>query len=299
MSNNVLKNKVSQMASYTCFFRACADVEKNECCRGPDSMAKVFIPLLPKVLFLKCSPLRNLAVKKIAPRGVYEYVSARTRLFDEVFGKAIDEVFPQIVILGAGFDTRAWRFTQRNRGTRVFELDSPVTQEMKRKLLAQKGVTCPEEITFVPIDFEEQDIAEVLDKAGYRTDLKTLFLLEGVVMYLTAEAVDTTLGFIRENDGAGSLLIFDYIIASVLRRESNLYGEDSIHKTVFKTGEDWHFGIDAGKIDAFLAEHGLKLVRHYYPGELQKEFLTDVEGKIYGRINETHCIALAAVAEKN
>jgi methyltransferase (TIGR00027 family) len=295
MSNNVLKNKVSQMASYTCFFRACADVERNECYRGPDSMAKVFIPFLPKVLFLKCTPLRNLAVKKIAPRGVYEYVSARTKLFDEVFGQAIDDVFPQIVILGAGFDTRAWRFTQRNKGTRVFELDSPVTQEMKRKLLAQKGVACPEEITFVPIDFEEEDMAEVLRKAGYRADLKSLFLLEGVVMYLTAEAVGSTLGFIRENAGAGSLLLFDYMLASVLRRENNLYGEDSIHKTVFKTGEEWHFGIDAGKIDAFLTEHGFNLVRHYTPGELQKKYLSAADGTLCGRINETHCIALAAV----
>jgi methyltransferase (TIGR00027 family) len=287
------------MAGYTCFFRACADVERDERCKGPDSMAKVFIPFLPKVLFLKCSPLRDLAVKKIAPRGVYEYVSARTKLFDEVFGKAIDEAIPQIVILGAGFDTRAWRFADRNRGTKIFEMDTPVTQGMKRKLLEQKRVTCPKEITFVPIDFEEEDMAKVLLNAGYRPDLKSLFLLEGVVMYLTAEAVDNTLGFIRKNSGTGSLLIFDYMLASVLRRENNLYGEDSIHKTVFRTGEEWHFGIDAGNIETFLSEHGFKLVRHYTPGELQKEFLAAGGGKVYNRINETHCVALAAVNAVN
>lgn len=283
------------MASYICFYRACAEAEKDERFKGPDSIAKVFIPFLPKVLFLKCRPLRNLAVHRIAPRGSYEYVSARTRLFDEVFGRAIDEVFPQIVLLGAGFDTRAWRFAERNRGTRVFELDSPVTQRMKRKLLEQKGVSCPREITFVPIDFEEEDIAVALGKAGYRADMKSLFLLEGVIMYLSAEAVSDTFRFMRENAGSGSLIVFDYILASVLRRENSLYGENSIHKTVFKTGEEWRFGIEAGKIEAFMAEHDLRLSGHYTPAELQKKYFTNDEGHVYGQINETHCIAVAAV----
>lgn len=294
MSNTRVKNKVSQTASYTCFCRACADAERDRSFRGPDSIAKVFIPFLPKVLFLKCGLLRSLVMKRIAPHGIYEYVSARTKLFDEVFCRAIDENFPQIVILGAGFDTRAWRFEQRNHGTRVFELDAPITQKMKRKLLDKKGVSSPGEINFIPIDFEEEDIAEALSKAGYHRGLKSLFLWEGVTMYLSDESVSRTLEFINKGAAAGSCVIFDYVLASVLRRENKLYGEAAIHNTVFKTGENWTFGIEEGAIESFLSERGFELTEHYAPDELQKKYLTSGYGTTYGRINETHCVAVAA-----
>ena len=289
------KGKVSPTASYTCFCRACADAEKDERFRGPDYIAREFVPFLPTMLFLKCWPIRTLVMKRIAPRGIYEYVLARTKLFDEVFGGAIDEAFPQIVILGAGFDTRAWRFEWRNRGTRVFELDAPVTQQMKRELLNKKGVASPGEVTFVPIDFEEEDIAETLGGAGYRPDLKSLFLWEGVTMYLSRQAVDGTLEFIREDAAAGSRIIFDYVLASVLRRENRLYGEAAIRKTVFRGGEKWIFGVEEGAVESFLNENGFGLITHYTPDELQKKYLTAANGAVCGRINETHCIAVAAV----
>lgn len=298
MSNQRVKTRVSQTASYTCFCRACAYAERDERFRGPDSIAIKFIPFLPKTLFVKNRLVRSLVLKKIMPRGIYEYVSARTMLFDEVFGSAIDKAFPQIVILGAGFDTRAWRFARHNNGTRIFELDAPVTQEMKKKILVKKGVAFPEDITFVPINFEEEDIAEVLGRAGYRADLTTLFLCEGVMMYLTRDAIADTLGFIRQNTAAGSCLLFDYVLNSVIRRENKLYGEAAIHNTVFKTGEEWVYGIEEGAIEPFLKQHGFSLTEHYSPVELQKRYLTADDGTMYGRINETHSVALAAVKTK-
>ncbi len=295
MSGQGVKSKVSQTASYTCFCRACAHAERDKRFRGPDSIAQVFIPFLPKIIFMKWGLLRTLVMKRVVPRGIYEYVSARTKLFDEIYISAIDEVLPQIVILGAGFDTRAWRFKQRNHATRVFELDAPVTQQMKKKLLDKKGVAFPGELAFTPVDFEEEDIAEVLGRAGYRRDLKSLFLWEGVTMYLSEEAVAGTLEFIRENTAAGSRIVFDYVRASVLRRENTLYGEAAIHKTVFNTGEEWRFGIEDGAIESYLSEHGFKLTAHYSPGELQKKYLTADDGTTCGRINETHCIVIATV----
>ncbi|MBN1176444.1 MAG: SAM-dependent methyltransferase [Dehalococcoidales bacterium] len=299
MTGQGVKNKVSQTASYTCFCRACADAERDERFKGPDSIARVFIPFLPKLLFLQCRPLGNLVMKNFAPRGIYEYVLARTRLFDEVYGGAIDEVIPQIVILGAGFDTRAWRFARRNRGTRVFELDAPITQQMKRKLLEKKGVDTPGEVTFVPIDFEEDNIAGVLGGAGYRSNLGSLFLWEGVTMYLYERDVVGTLEFIRENSAAGSRVLFDYVLASVLRRENTLYGESSVRRMVSKGGEKWVFGIEEGTAEAFLVKNGFRLVGHYTPTELRQKFLTAGDGKAFGRINETHCIAHAAVPVRN
>ena len=299
MSNSGVKSKVSQTASYTCFCRACADAEKDGRFRGPDSIARVFVPFLPTVLFLKCGPLRKMVMKNVAPRGIYEYVTARTRLFDEVFAAAIDDGLPQTVILGAGFDTRAWRFRRRTGGMRVFELDAPVTQRMKRQLLERRGIAEPEGVAFVPVDFEEEDIAGALTGEGYRRDRKSLFLMEGITMYLSWQAVDATLAFIRENSAPGSLVVFDYVLASVLRRENRLYGEAAIQKTVFKSGEKWIFGIEAGEIETFLSARGLSLVGHYTPEELQDKYLTAEDGTVYGRVNGTHCVAVAAVAEDN
>jgi methyltransferase (TIGR00027 family) len=299
MSNTGVKDKVSQTASYTCFCRACASVERDERFRGPDDISRRFVPFLPTVLFLKCGPLRSLVMKKVAPRGIYEYVTARTKLFDEVFGSAIDEGIPQIVILGAGFDTRAWRFERHNSSTRVFELDAPVTQQMKRKLLDKKGVTVPGHIVFTPVDFEAEDIGEALGRAGYRQDMRSLFLLEGLTMYLNWKSVNNTLAFIRGNAPAGSRVVFDYVRASVLRRECKLYGEASVRKMVFKGGEKWVFGIEEGAIGKFLSRRGFELTAHYTPCDLQKIYLTAEDGTMYGRINETHCIALAVVAGEN
>lgn len=290
-----VKSKVSQTASFTCFCRACASVERDARFRGPDSVAGTLVPFIAKTLFIKCRPLRKLVIRRIAPQGIYEYVSARTRLLDDVFSDAIKANFRQIVILGAGFDTRALRFHEMNRFTRIFELDAPVTQQAKIQLFRQKGITVPGEVTFVPIDFDEENIAEALSRAGYRTELKSLFLMEGVTMYLSAEAVSGTLEFINNNAAAGSMVAFDYIYASVLRKENTLYGEKSIYRRTLKSGEGWTFGIEEGEITHFLSEHGFNLIAHYTPGELQNKFLTADDGRVYGRINETHCIAIAAV----
>ncbi len=297
MAEKRIKTGVSQTASYTCFCRACASAEPDERFRGPDTIAGKFVPFLPTVLFLKCNPLRKLTVRRIMPRGIYEYVTARTRVFDAYFSAALDEAVPQIVILGAGFDTRAWRFASRNRGTRIYELDSPVTQAMKKKLLAENGFPVPERLTFVPVDLEEQDLAAALDAAGYQPGLKGLFLMEGVTMYLVWRSVDRTLYEIRTGAAAGSRIAFDYVLASVLRRENSLYGEAAITRRVFKTGERWTFGIEQGTIGRFLADRGFDLAAHYAPADLQRKYLTAEDGTMYGRINETHCIAIAAVGK--
>jgi len=296
VANKRIKTKVSQTASYTCFCRACASVERDKRFRGPDDISRSFVPFLPRILFLKCGPLRTLAMKRLGPRGIYEYVSARTKLFDEVYRKSLADSCEQAVILGAGFDTRAVRYHGANCGTRIFEVDTPVTQQMKKLLLERNGIVVPGEVTFVPVDFTGDDLAAALDRAGYRADRKTLFLCEGVTMYLPEAAVRRLLAFIRENAASGNLLIFDYVRSSVLRHENTLYGEKAIHRTVTRANERWVFGIEDGFIDTFLGRHGFTLTDNYSPADLQRRFLTAADGTAFGRINETHCIAIAAPA---
>jgi methyltransferase (TIGR00027 family) len=226
---------------------------------------------------------------------MYEYVLARTKVMDAEFISALQADFDQIVLLGAGFDTRALRFTDLNRGTRIFELDIATTQQPKIEVLQRKKIKIPAELRFVPIDFEKENLSDVLSAAGYQEGRKSLFLWEGVSMYLNTQAVDETLGFIRACSASGSRIAFDYIFASVLGQERRLYGEREAYDMVSKVGEGWTFGIGAGEIVRFLAVRGFEIVVHYTPAELERIYLTAENGYRYGRVNGTHCIVIASV----
>jgi methyltransferase (TIGR00027 family) len=295
MSKRTADEKASHTAGYTCFSRACATRERNERFRGPDDMAEIFLPAFAKII-LNVPVLRKAFMGRIAPSGIYEYVIARTKVLDAFFVAALEKKLCQIVILGAGMDTRAFRFASMNQGTKIIELDIEKTQNPKIEILNRKRVTLPGELIFAPIDFNQQSLSDVLITAGFQKGQQSLFLWEGVTMYLDADAVDRTLAFIKENSQAGTQVVFDYIFASVLRQEHKFYGEKEIFDTVSRAGEEWTFGIEAGEIDAYLTARGFKSGSHYTPAELEGKYFKDQDGKILRRINGTHCIVQAVVA---
>jgi methyltransferase (TIGR00027 family) len=294
MTERTIERKGSSTAGYTCFSRACATRENDERFRGPDYLAKIFLPPIPQILF-SVPFLRKWLMCKMFPTGIHEYVLARTKLLDEVFVDALDRGFSQVVLLGAGMDTRALRFEDRNKDAKIFELDIYATQRYKREVYERKKTALPDTLVFVSIDFNKQRLADVLTQAGYQDGQRTLFLWEGVTMYLEAEAVDSTLAFIRSSAAERSIVAFDYVRASVLRRENTLYGEKGGYDRVAQAGERWMFGIEDGAIEGFLAERGLKLLSHYMPSDLEATYLTAEDGTKFGRINETHCIVIAEV----
>lgn len=288
------ESKGSSTAGYTCFSRACANRERDERFRGPDDVAQVMLPAFARIV-LNVPALRRLFMSRVAPPGIYEYVLARTKLLDEVFLKALEERFAQIVLLGAGFDTRAIRFAEHNQATRVFELDKADVQEPKIAILRRKNVAIPETTVLVPMDFNKQGMRDALLNAGYQEGALSLFIWEGVTMYLNAESVDATLEFIQRSVGKGSIVAFDYLLAPVLRREGRYYGERQIYDTVARAGEGWTFGLDEGEVGGFLSARGFDLLAHYTPSQLEEKYLTAEDGTRFGRINGTHCIAIAAV----
>jgi len=294
MASRRIETKASRTAAYTCFSRACATRESDTRFRGPDTLAEVILPPVPRFV-LDHAPLRKFLMRKMFPPGIYEYVCARTKVMDAVFREALEARFAQIVLLGAGFDTRALRFAEANRGTQIFELDAHATQAAKIGIFRNKKLNLPPWLTFAPIDFDREDIFTALTKAGFRDEALTLFLWEGVSMYLSAQAVDGTLAFIHNHSASGSRVVFDYIYASVLRQENRFYGEREIFKTVSSAGEGWKFGLEEGETEPFLAARGFEMLAHYTPPELEKLYLTGEDGALHGRVNGTHCIALATV----
>ena len=125
--------------------------------------------------------------------------------------------------------------------------------------------------------------------------LRTLFLWEGVTMYLTAQAVDKTLEFIRSSSAEGSRVAFDYIYAGVIRNENRYYGEQQGFEMVAKVGEGWTFGLEEGEIGPFLTKRGFELIAHYTSVDLEELYLTEPDGTLHARVNGTHCIVLASV----
>lgn len=137
-------------------------------------------------------------------------LAARSVIAERELATSVQKGVTQYVVLGAGLDT----FALRNPypALRVFEVDHPSTQGWKRKLLASEGLTPPASLTFVPVDFERQDLATELRKAGLDPARPTFFSWLGVVMYLRPDAIDATLrtvASLRGSDGAGGI-VFDF-----------------------------------------------------------------------------------------
>lgn len=264
-------------------------MDKRECYSGTDSIAYVLVPIFFKLL-LKSGWLFKLFSRRFFPNGIYEYVIARTGYFDALFIEALEHDFSQILIFGAGFDSRALRFSKLNKGTRIFELDAPITQQEKLKAYLSKRLVIPDSLVLVPINFNRESLAEKTTRAGFIAGKKTLFLLEGVTMYLSQAAIESTFRFIADVSGKGSLVVFDYIYSGVLRRENKYYGEKDIYKTVEKVGEEWTFAFEESEVEHFLGRYGFLVKDHSGTQELEDRYFRNKKGFIVGKINGTHAI---------
>lgn len=284
-----IEMKSSRTAAFTCLSRAASYVDKRECYSGPDDIAYILVPTFFKML-LKSRWLFKLFRQSSFPKGIYEYVIARTKYFDSVFTEVLERRFDQIVIFGAGFDSRTLRFSKLNKGTLVFELDAPITQQEKLKAYQSKKLVIPENLVFVPIDFNKESLGEKTTCAGFVAGKKSLFLLEGMTMYLSQDAVESTFRFISDISGTGSLIVFDYIYAGVIRKENKYYGERDIYKTVAAAGEEWMFCLDENEVERFLNKYGFQQKDHSSKQELEIRYFRNSRGFIVGKINGTHAI---------
>jgi len=265
-------------------------MEKDELYKSSDDVS---VGLLPRFIkFLLKSKLLKMN-GRYSPKGIYEYIIARTKYTDHIFKTAIEEGIEQILILGAGYDSRGIRLLQADSNTRVYELDTPVVQNGKTKQLARRGIHKPENNIYIPVDFLKEDIRNNLLESDYSFQKRTLFILEGLIMYLTQESLDRLFGIFRECSASGSLILFDYVYGSVLRQENRYYGEKEIYRTVEKAGEKWTFGIEERTIEQFLTAQGFELVEELGTSSIEERYFKNHEGKIVANVNGTHSIVLA------
>ncbi|MGH8455449.1 MAG: SAM-dependent methyltransferase [Stenotrophobium sp.] len=224
------------------------------CC---DPFAERFLSVKYKLLLLG-RPLRDAGEKLIEAKfaGHHFYVIARTRYIDDFLQNQLASVPEQVVILGAGFDSRAYRFASVLRRAKVFEVDYPATSALKKLKIRNVLGDEPANVTYVPVDFNSDKLADSLGKNGYKDKRKTIFLWEGVTPYLTPQAVDETLQFIHSSGGQGSVVLFDYILSSVVDGTCSMTGAQNEFKKMNSTSEPLVFGIAEGESRSFLTGRG-------------------------------------------
>ena len=293
MEGKRIEREISRTAEFTCMVRAMSFYEKKHQFRSDDYIAPVLVPKF-FLLLIRIGPFKYIFKHLIFPKGMYEYVVARTKFIDLIFQNAMKSRFDQILIFGAGFDSRSTRFAELNKTTRFFELDAPVTQNAKINQLKKRGIEINPDTVFISIDFNKESIEEKLLESGFKKNEKSLFVLEGLTMYLDSEAIDNSFKIIDEFAGNDSEIVFDYIYSSVLRGENRYYGESEVYNGVKDRDEPWCFGIEEGEIVSFLENKNLKLIQNLNSKDLERKYFED-NGKILSKINGTHAICHAKV----
>lgn len=189
-----------------------------------------------------------------AQRQMLVFMAARSRFAEDSLEAAVSRGVRQVVILGAGLDTFALRNPYAGLGLRVFEVDHPATQAWKRQRLREANLAIPAWLTFAPVDFTRQNLAEELAAAGFRADQPAFFCWLGVVPYLQREAIWAIVHFI-----AGlprSEVVFDYsepLANYSVERRSNVA---AVAERTAAIGEPWLSFFDPAELSQDLLNHG-------------------------------------------
>jgi methyltransferase (TIGR00027 family) len=292
MGTRRIETTTSRTAQFTCMSRAASSFEREPYFRCDDRLAAALAPWFVRAL-LRLGIVRMLFRRTMAREGIYTYLIARTKYIDAALRRCLEEGFEQVALLGAGFDTRALRFQRELNGAKIFELDAPVTQSAKIARYKEKGLALPPNLVFVPIDFDRESPVELLKAAGFVVGRRSLFLLEGVLMYLQPESVDEAFRAMRALGGPGSRVVFDYVLASALHCEGAAQGEADIARMVRKANELWHFGLEPGEVEPFLARRGFRMLNHRDAGGLEALYFTDDRGRRVSQVNKLHCLVTA------
>lgn len=262
VEKRTVKNKPSESALVVTFCRALSAYDDREEIKGPDFLAEKFLSDEGRKS-LKDGASRKWTIQKMITSPKYGFIVSRTAFFDSVVTRNLNARIPQIVFLGAGYDTRPYRFRDDLGETRIFEVDIQSTQKRKIDILQNNNIDIPEGLTFVSINFETDDLGEVLLKSGFDGSVKTLFIWEGVTYYLSTNAITATLNFIQSHSAQGSVICFDYLAEKI----------ESMNEA-----EPYRFVIGSNEIEAFLSEHRFAIIDHIDSEEMKKRYLTLSDG---------------------
>jgi methyltransferase (TIGR00027 family) len=246
--------EASRTAEYMALFRALESARPPGRRLFEDRFARTFLgPRLRFVVGLARLPVVGRSVPAIIDRrwpGARTSGVARTRFIDDVVDATLAAGTGQVVMLGAGFDARAYRIAAMGKAA-VFEVDHPATSAAKRRRVEAVLGAVPSHVHLVAIDLNTQPLPGAMSAAGFDPERRTLFVWEGVTNYLVEDAVDATLRWCA-SAAAGSTVVFTYVDAPEV-----FEGTITLFATLSESGERWTFGIAPAHLPGFLARRGL------------------------------------------
>jgi methyltransferase (TIGR00027 family) len=314
------------LPSKTCLYvaagRALGARDPDAAVRNPDYLAERLLGPEERALVSEQACVQALddaaMSKNMEAMGSALMMQVRTRFIEDRLAEEVAKGTRQVVILGAGFDTKAYRLTELLKNARVFEVDRPVTQQYKRRRIREAGIEVPSNLTYVPIDFRSDSLGGTLEAAGYDSSQATFFIWEGVTMYLPETAIGETLRWVG-SQAKGSTIIFDFIYRATLDFLAAIPTFENLPEQAkqaiaraqkLEAGEPWIFGIPNGGEKEFLEKFGLT-VRELLPvggEESRKRYLMRSDGSFYvplppgmerppvgAAANVSYCLVEAAV----
>jgi methyltransferase (TIGR00027 family) len=212
------------------------------------------------------------------------FMAVRARFAEEQIAAARADGVRQVVILGAGLDTYAYRATAAPP-TAIFEVDHPATQGWKRELLDTAGIEPPAQLTFVAADLAHESLERALARAGFEAQRAAVFSWLGVTQYLAPEHVLATLEFVARVTGNGGGIAFDYAIAPELLRPEERAAYDALAARVRAVGEPWLSHFVPAELTAALTALGFAVALDLDPQRLLERYAADaVERPRLGRL---------------
>jgi methyltransferase (TIGR00027 family) len=252
----------SRTAEYMAFFRALES-------RRPPSRRLFADPLAAHVLgrplraatAVSGVPLLGAIVPWIVDHrfpGPRPSAVARTKVIDDWLADALEAGLDQLVLLGAGYDSRPYRIPGADR-LAVFEVDHPDTQARKRELLERRLGSVPAHSRLVPVDFERDSLADTLAAAGFHGGARTLTIWEGVASYLSRPAVESTLRWAAASGAPGSRLALTYVHRGLIDGSVEFLHSGPWVDSVRRAGEPFVFGFDPAALPEEVSAFGLSV----------------------------------------
>ncbi len=205
-------------------------------------------------------------------RGLRGTMVVRSRFAEDELARAVGEGTRQYVVLGAGLDTFACRNPHAGQGLRVFEVDHPATQAWKRDSLAIVGIAVPDSLTFAPVDFEQDVLADALVAAGFDRDGPACFAWLGVTMYLTRDAIADVLGFVAGLP-RGSSIVCDFRLPRDLQRPAERARGDVLAARVAERGEPFVSAFAPADLRDLARGLGFSVAETFEPEDLIRLYL--------------------------
>ncbi len=278
------KDTPSRTAQYMALFRAIESARSEKHRLFYDPYAVNFLDSRLKLVVKGSSiPIIGNIISKIIERqapGAFSSGVARTRYIDDLLKRTVDNGVKQVIILGAGFDTRSLRL-KFLKNIPIIEIDHPDTAQFKIKIINNSIDHIPENIKYYQIDFNQENLITLAKRENLDMGIPTTFIWEGVTNYLQQEAIDKTFEFVKKFSNK-SYIIFTYINKLVLDDPGAFQNTDKYHSILDENEEKWTFGFNPQKLPDYLNKYNLTLIEDIDAIQYRKQYMSERKNLLKG-----------------